>query len=325
VWLRVKRMGDRVASREKVLAAKALAEQRTTPALSAALLLGIGRSSCRFSSFDEAVAELKRAVEEAAALGEEGYETQVIALILLGFVEQGIARLSDAATTLDRAVSLCESHGDALHLASSMNNRGLLRAFQGDSAGMIADFERVISLGRELGQYPLEVFGHCNLGELLYGMDRLDDALPHVTRAQSLHERGAAGAWRPEIILLEARMALYRGDISRARALTQRVRGEGAEPLTVPSDDVLCSMVELATAETSDDAAWDALEARSARYSLGQERIEVIEARGMYEARRGRTTAARGHYERAVQLAGEIPNVLRGRILRGLEQLKTSN
>lgn len=313
-------MGDHVRSRDKVLAAKALAEGRSTPALSARLHLAIGRSSCRFSNIDEAVVALERAAAEAAALGEEGYETQVISLLLLGALEQGIANLSNAERVLDRAVSLCEAHGDALHLGSSINSRAVLRAFQGDSVRMTADFERVIALGRELGQYFLEFSGHNNLGEFLFWMDRIDEAAPHVARARSINERWAAGGFRPETILLEARIALYRGDIEHARALVQRVRGEGAAQLTAPSDDVLCSMVELATCD-ADDAAWDALEARSARYSVGQERIEVIEARGMAEARRGRKAAARRHFERAAALAGQIPNVLRERILRRLATL----
>jgi tetratricopeptide (TPR) repeat protein len=313
-------MGDYVASRDKVLAAKALTEGRTTPALSASLLLAIGRSSCRFSCSDEAIAALELAAAEAAALGEEGYETQVVALLLLGGLAQGIGNLSNAESVLDDAIALCERHGDALHLGSSMNTRGALRAFQGDSVRMVADFERVISLGRELGQYYLEFSGHYNLGEFLYWMDRIDDATAQVARARSMTERWAAGGWRPETILLEARIALYRGDVAQARTLAQRVRGEGAAPLTVPSDDVLCSMVELASSD-ADDVAWDALEQRSARYSVGPERIEVIEARGMAEARRENLEAARGHYERAAELARQIPNVLRDRILRRLSQL----
>jgi tetratricopeptide (TPR) repeat protein len=313
-------MGDFLASRDKVLEAKTLTEGRTTPALSARLLLAIGRSSCRFSCIDEAITALELAATEAAALGEEGYETQVIALLLLGSLAQGIANLSNAESVLDRAISLCEAHGDALHLGSSINSRGLLRAFQGDTLRTIADFERVISLGRELGQYYLEFSGHLNLGEFLYWMDRIDEAAAHVARAHSMNERWAIGGWRPETILLEGRIALYRGDIEQARSLAQRVRGEGAAPLTVPSDDVLCSMIELATSE-ADDVAWDALEQRSTRYSFGPERIEVIEARGIVEARRGRLDAARGHFERAAELARQIPNVLRDRILRRLAQL----
>jgi hypothetical protein len=159
------------------------------------------------------------------------------------------------------------------------------------------------------------------LGEFLYWMDRLDDAAPHVARVKSMNERWAAGTSRPDTVLLEARTALYRGDLTLARDLALRVRGEGAGPLTVPSADVFCSMIELATSDTSDDVAWDALEMRSSRYSMGQERIEVIEARGLSEVRRGHAREARRHFERALQLAAQIPNVLGERIKRRLGEL----
>jgi eukaryotic-like serine/threonine-protein kinase len=188
---------------------------------------------------------------------------------------------------------------------------------------MVADFERVISLGRELGQYYLEFSGHQNLGEFLYWMDRLDEAAAHVARARATCERWAAGGWRPETVLLEARIALYRGDIEQARSLAQRVRGEGNGPLTVPADDVFCSMVELATSD-ADDAAWDDLEQRTAKFSVWQERIEVVEARGLLEVRRGNLDAARSHLERAAELAKQIPNVLRDRITRRLASLPAS-
>lgn len=316
-------MGDHAALRDKVLAAKALAEGRATPALSARLQLAIGLSSFRFSALDDAIIALERAANEAAALGEEGYETQVIALIVLGVLSQGIANLANAETVLDRAVSLSEAHGDVLHLGSSINSRGVLRAFQGDSLRMVADFERVISLGRELGQYYLEFSGHQNLGEFLYWMDRLDEAATHVARARATCERWASGGWRPETVLLEARIALYRGEIEQARALAQRVRGEGTGPLTVPADDVFCSMVELATSH-ADDAAWDDLEQRSAKFAVWQERIEVVEARGLLELRRGNVDAARSHLERAAELATQIPNVLRERIMRRLTNMPAS-
>lgn len=316
-------MGEHVASRDKALAAQVLADGRATPELSARLHLAIGRSNARFSRLDDAVKELECAAHEAAALDEEGYETQVVALLLLGALQQGLGNLPGAETVLDRAVSLCEAHGDALHLGSSMNSRGVLRAFQGDSLGMVADFERVISLGRELGQYYVEFAGHYNLGEFLYWMERLDEAAVHVARAHAMNERWATGGFRPETVLLEARIALYRGDIEHAQSLARRLRGGEATQLAVPSEDVLCSMVELATSN-ADDAAWDALEQRAMKwYSVGQERIEVIEARAMAEVRQGRFDAARRHYERAAELAGQIPNVLRDRILRRLARLES--
>lgn len=208
-------------------------------------------------------------------------------------------------------------------LGSSINSRRVFRDLQGDSLMMVADFERVISLGRELGQHYLEFTGHQNLGEFLYWMDRLDEAAVHVARAQATCERWAVGGWRPETVLLEARIALYRGEIARARTVASRVRGDGSDPLAVPANDVFCSMVELATSEM-DESAWDELEERAAKFAVWQERIEVVEARGLVELRRGNIDAARCHLERAAELATQVPNVLRERIMRRLANMRTS-
>ncbi|TKD07853.1 hypothetical protein E8A74_16290 [Polyangium fumosum] len=312
-------MGEHAASRDKVHEAQALVAGRATPLLSARILLGIGRSHYRFSLKEEALDALTRAATEAAALGEAGYETQVIALLMLGYLEQGIGRHAEAERALDRAVTLCDTHGDALHLAASINTRGVLRGFQGERQRMISDLERVISLGRELGQDYIEWTGHFNLGECLYLMAELEAAEPHVAQARAIDERPMGGEPRTASILLQARMLLYRGDIENARALAARARGGTSAPLTVPSDDVLCSMIELA-AEDAGEEAWEALEARSERYSIGQERIEVVEARGLSALRRGRWREAARHLERALALSRQIPNVIGKRLARHLAE-----
>jgi hypothetical protein len=86
---------------------------------------------------------------------------------------------------------------------------------------------------------------------------------------------------------------------------------------------VLFTMVEIATSDVSADA-WDALEARSERVSVGQERIEVIEARALAEQRRGRADEARRHLQRALDLAARIPNAMGARLRRRVRELVES-
>lgn len=210
---------------------------------------------------------------------------------------------------------------DVLLVGISMNSCGISGAFRCGSLRMVADFERVIALGRELGQHDLDLSGHHNHGELLGYLDRIDDAARHVARAWNMYERWASGCWRSETVLLDARIARYRGDLATAGEFALHARGEGTRALPVPVENVLCSMVELAMSDV-DDVAWDALEQRAAGNNpVGQERIESLEARGLMEARMGRVDAARRHLERAAQLACEIPNLLRDRVERVLAQL----
>jgi serine/threonine protein kinase/tetratricopeptide (TPR) repeat protein len=313
-------MADYEASRERVEQARALPLSVVPPALSARLWLGMGRSMHRFSRQEEAVSLLSRALSVADELGEEAYETQVIALLLLGFILQGLSRLAEAKAALDRAIASCEAHGDSLHLAGAINSRALLSACLGDKPRMMADLDRVIALGRELGQDWLELIGHYNFAESLYLWDDLEGALPHVEQALSISVRRAAGAPLLAVELLDARMRLYRGDRDGAREIVQRIRARSGGALPVPSEDVLCTMVELSIEEAG-EAAWEALEERSAQFSIGQERIEVIEARALAALRQGRVDEGLHQLGRALGMAVSIPNVMRPRLLRRRAEL----
>ncbi|WP_437905812.1 protein kinase [Sorangium sp. So ce327] len=320
-------MDEFKSSEERVEEAGVLADEITlSPALTARLALGAGRTLHRFSREEEAAAALERAAASAASLGDDGYETLVISLLMLGFVLQGLGRLDDAEDALGRAIALCEAHHDTLHLCVVTNNRALLWACRGDKARMIADLERVLALARDLGQGALERVGEYNLGEYLYLMDDLAAAGPHIDRALQIERHRFCGVCRPVALLLKARFLFFCGEQAEARALFEQMRemqerasAEGqADALMVPSEAVLCAMIDLATQDggSADDAAWDALVDRSAQSSVGQEHIEVLEIRAVTALRRGRLAAARGALSAALEAAERIPNVMGDRLRR---------
>ena len=321
-------MDEYKSSEARVEQASALLPEARSPLLEARLLLGRGRSLHRFSREEEAAATLERAAVAAARLGDEGYETRVIARLMLGFIHQGLGRLDEGSAALDDVVALCEAHGDTFHLAGTFNNRALLRALLGQKEEMIADLSRCLSIARNLGQRSLELMAEFNLGEYLYLMADLEAAEPHVRRALALDVQLSGGEGRPVVVLLEARLRLYRGDEGAARTLVARIRARQAEAseqgrsdaLMVPSEDVLCAMVELSTRD-ADAQAWDELIARSASCSVGQEHLEVLEARAIAAERRGRHEEARLGLERAIERAARIPNVMAGRLRRRLAQV----
>lgn len=309
-------MGEHAASAQCVAQAfDKASSQDVPPLLEARLLLGRGRSLHRSSREEQARVELERALAVADQLGEEAYETRVIAMLMSSFILQGLARLKDAARALDRAVAACEAHGDLLHLASAVNNRALLAGCLGDKPSMVKDFERVIALGRHLGQDAIQIAGHYNLGEYLYLWGNIEAALPHANRALQLEMLRTSNAPRMEIELLPARLALHRGDLAAARDVVAFIRARKRASEPAPAIDVLCTMVEYASGDV-DAAAWDALEARSAQFSIGQERIEVIEARAVSALRRGFVDEARRHIVRAIETARTIPNVMHERLER---------
>jgi len=321
-------MDEYTSSEKRVERARVLAESTTiSPALEARLLLGIGRSLHRFSREEDAAEALERAVDLADRLGDAAYETHVIALMVLGFIYPVLGRLDDAREAIDRTVDLCEQHGDLLHLVGAINNRALYRAYRGDRAGMHADFIRVLSLARELGHRTPELFAHYNLAECLMLMDHVDAAAPHVKRALAIEEHRAGDASRPVVVLLAARLELARGDEEAARRILERirahqidaVRANRIDTLMVPSEDVLASMIDLATRDAS-ALEWDELASLAARFSVGQEQIEVLEARALAAFRRRRFAEARLHFAAAFAVASRIPNVMGARLRRELAE-----
>jgi tetratricopeptide (TPR) repeat protein len=318
-------MDEFTTSRERVRQAEELFPEGGSEALHTGLLLGIGRSLHRHSCEREAAGYLERAVLLAEPLGDEGYETLVIALLMLGFILQGLGRLDEAGRALDRVIALCEEHGDTLHLVPAVSNRALLRALLGNKAEMIAGLTRVLSLARELGQATLELVGHYNLGEYLYLMDDLEAAGPHVDRAVAIEQQRMGDDARPVVALLAARLRLYRGEEEHALAILDSIRSrqtwahaaDQPNTLMVPSEGVFCKMIDLAT-RGADDVEWDELEAESERFSIGQEYIEVLEMRAISALRRGLHEQASRQLERALAAADRIPNVMRARLERQL-------
>ncbi|WP_433926481.1 serine/threonine-protein kinase PknK [Sorangium cellulosum] len=310
-------------SKERVEEAKALVTSELPPALAARLSMAVARSLLRESRAEESALQFETAVAQAEAVGDECYETLVVSLLLLGFIYPGLGRLDDAGAVLDRTIRMCESRGDLLHLGPAINSRALLRACLGDPEGMILDLCRLLTISRELGLGMLELVGEFNLGEYLYLMGNLETAMLHVERAVALerHQRGEES--RPVVELLLARLLLYKGDEREARAIIEAIRRRQAKAAAegragmemAPLEEVQWSMIDLATREASEEA-WDELEERSARFSVGQEQIEVIEARARALSRRGRHVEARAALERAIEVAGRIPNVMRERLER---------
>jgi tetratricopeptide (TPR) repeat protein len=293
------------------------------PLLQARLLLGAGRSLHRRDCEEDAAVVLMRAVDLSAQLGDEAYETLVIALLLLGFILPGLGRLEEAARVLDDVIRRCEERGDWLHFGSAINNRALVWAYLGDRERMMDDLQRTIAVGRALGQAALELVGHFNFGELLYLMDEIEAAAPHLRAAAAVAARQTGGSRPTVVALLDARIRLYGGDGAGARAIVAEIRAReddararGAVDCAMsPSEDVLCSMVELAAGDAG-EAAWDELEARSARASVGQEHIEVLEARALSALRRRRPDEASRAIEKALRAASRIPNAIGGRLQR---------
>jgi hypothetical protein len=292
----------------------------------ARLLLGVGRTMFRKGRWKESCPPLEAAADRALALGDAGYETRVVAQLLLAVILPNLGQISEAEALLDDVITACNQRDDFFHLGSAINNRRNLWMARKDLPNALKDQERFMHLGRELGMVGWEYFAEHNLGELYYQAGDTAAAAPHITRAIELERQHPEVASRPWALLLHARVLAWEGVYPQARerlgqvreALAQRPGSGGLSA----NEEVLFAMVELATSEAAAEA-WRQLRERSARDSMEQEPLEVLEMMGLAALRRGDRAEAVRLLEEALQRAASIPNVMEARLRRTLERALT--
>ena len=322
-------MNDYSGSAERVEAARLLAGPSPPPLVQARLRLGEGRALYRLNRWAQACAVLEDAALLTKPLGDEGYETLVISLILLGAALPDLGRSDESEAVFAQALELARERGDVLHTASLLNNRRNLWVARRDLLRALEDQGEFMRLGRELGMVSMEYFGEYNLGELHYQAGEPEAALPHVARAVEIERRHPEVSPGPVGLLLAARIAAAQGDAEGARARLAEVdetlaqaradRRPGGE--LSPSQEVLRAMVDLATRPAS-DAEWQALLNRSRQASVEQEPIEVQAMRGLAALRAGQREPGERALRAALRLAASLPNVMEARLRRELSRFR---
>ncbi len=315
-------------SDELVEKAKELAENATTPLIEARLLMGLGRSSFRFSRDAQAAQLLDRAAERAETLGDAGYETLVISLLLNGYVLATLGRLDESERAFDRVIPLCAERGDKLHLGAAVGNRFMLWTCRNDKARLIADLEHLLGISREMGNGRMEQQAHFYLGVFQRWLHNFEEAEKHARRAVEIDERRFGEAARPESRLLLARVLAARGDSAAARVILSEIRARqlrararnDREIELLPAEEAFFTMVDLVTRVT-EESEWDGLQARARVCLTGQDLIEVLEMRGRAAQRDRRQDRARKAFQEALEIAKSVPNVTRDRIERELAVL----
>jgi eukaryotic-like serine/threonine-protein kinase len=315
-------------SREATARAAELVTDDDPPLLRARLLQALGRSANRFNQDLEGIRYYEQAIAVAEPLGDEGYEVVVTSLLLLGFVLPFVGRADDAAVCLERALALCQSKADELHLGAVFNNRSCLWIALNDQRRALDDMDRARAYSRRLGISNLERMVELNLGIYLYWLGELDAAAPHVERLIELDHRRMRSGVRPDGQVLRARLLFVRGDLDACRREVVEVarhqdeagRQHARDMLLMPSDRVLFDAVTLAVSGGS-AADWDEVCSRAGQVSQGQELLEVMELCGLAAERRGELDAARRAWDSALEAGARIPNVFEDRLRRRLAGL----
>jgi serine/threonine protein kinase/tetratricopeptide (TPR) repeat protein len=303
--------------------ARALAPAERPALLEARLHMSEGRAAWRLRELEPGRRRLEQAIAEAEALGDPGYETLVIALLLLGLITVAQGDLAVAGPTFERVIALCEERGDTLHLAAALNNRRELWLRTKDAARAAADGLRCRQIGRELGHSEVEYGSAYNLAELYYLTGDLEAAWPHLRRAVEIEP---ANATKPLSLLLQARLLAYADRRTAARSVIESIRENQSQARTMgdmdalflESEEVLFQMAELATRETM-SREWESLRARAERVSPAEELTEVIELMGLVALRRGRIAQGRALLREALEVCVRSPHIIEERIRQRLE------
>jgi eukaryotic-like serine/threonine-protein kinase len=320
-------MRDYRKSRSLVEEAQDLASHTLSPLIEARLCLGVGRVRLHFNQWTEAMHMFERAAHQAESLGDPGYETRVIALLLLATLRTLSNQQETAQATFEEVIFLCESRGDRQHLAGAISNRYFLWLALGDVDKAARDALRCRQIGREIGLSELEYSGSYNLAELYYYAGDLDSARPHLRQAQEIEPSNSK---RPLSLLLEARFLIHTGDASGAAEVLARIAAdqerarasEDMDALFIDSEDVLYHMVQLAVGEAADEQ-WQALRERAQKSAQPHDLAEILEIAALVAMRQGKPDKAIGLFEQALEACKRTSHLIEKRIERELASLRS--
>ncbi|MDB4973095.1 MAG: protein kinase [Myxococcaceae bacterium] len=301
----------------------------TTGLLAARLAMSEARVEHRQGVAEACVRLGTEAATRAQRLGDEGYETRLIALMLVASDCAKLGRLDEAERYFEQTVQEAERHADLLHLGAATVNRALLWFARKDVTRLFADLRRAAQISREVGEPRMEYCTLVNMAESEYAIEELSAAVEHSERALVL----ARQLWGDSLELgarelLLARVALYRDDPAEAQRLAQRIRArleEGADRQTdvdlPPTDRLLLEMVELRLRGAS-DTEWEQLAVRCSELAFQpHEELELLESRALAAHGRGEREQSRQLFESALKLSEDKPNLLSDRVARKAAQL----
>ena len=296
--------------------------------VAARLSLLRGCSAWRFGEALETIRLCEEATRQARQFGDEAYEVQVGALLVLSCLYPSFDRLDDASAVFDQLQALCEAKHDERHLAAILINRGYLWIAKDEPLRLSADLDQAVVYSRRLACAPLEEHSQINLANYLYWVGEFEAATPHVQRIIELQEGHLGENVRPQGRLLLARVLWSKGDETGARSTVDAIReqqqharaaGNGVA-LLLPSEQVHFDMLDLALAQGS-ESDWQALLERGEKATVGAELAEIYEIRGRVALRNDAREFARAAWVRALQITAGVPASMRRRIKVELDEL----
>jgi eukaryotic-like serine/threonine-protein kinase len=302
-----------------------------SPLLRARLAMSLARTHFRLGEIDAAIRAGNQAVQLAAALGDAGYETRIIAQLVVAPCYPVAGKLEEAERCFEQLIAEAESRGDLRHVAAALGNRAILWHSLNNVERLFADLARSAQLAREVGEAALEYVAIYNWAESDYALGQLPAARVHAQRMLELarHQFGETNREVSASELLLARIALYDGDLDDARRLAagviqrvERGRAEGdSEAELEPSARVLLQMVQLSV-NAAPLTAWQELLTDIRSIELQPtEVLELLERAALSAAQLGEWQVGQALYKQARETQADKPSLIMDRIARRLGPL----
>jgi LuxR family transcriptional regulator, maltose regulon positive regulatory protein len=264
--------------------------------------------------FPEAVARSQQALAE---LPSEAQSIRCVVALNLGLLYLGSWQLEEARQACLEAYEIAQQSGENLFVAvTALSELGAAAVLQGFLDEGVSFFHRSIQLGK-IGpdrDMPIPAIGYAHgwLGAVYFQRDQLDEAENHLQKALELVELIGPQESVNYAYLWQARLALARGDLSRAESWLSRVEARAREyPLEgLIKTEWLVNRVKLALARGDLDGAESLLESHGV--PAGDLQDDPASAAGEPQARlpeyllRARSLLARGKTHNAIELLEKL-------------------
>jgi len=251
---------------------------------------------------------------EAIAVGEAAgaLAAQGRAHFTIGFVRGVTGFLDESRASLDKAVELSNTAGDAVVRSLSLSGAGLLRNWAGDYGEAAQLQKEGKTLARDSGLlFPL-LFSSFLHGLSLTGKGDYDDALASFTEGLSLAERVGDEAIHHRLLNCLGWLYADLGDLDQAEELNSisaRIGRRRTDPGTQPNAElnlaeIYCSKADVARSQDQYDEVY--------RYFLNPDNslwmryrysIRMFAGMGELALRRGDLSTARSHSAQCLELA----------------------
>lgn len=238
-WARLELgLGDARAAQDRLLAVRAIADERPGTPLARASAVYLARAHVGLGEYVSALALLVPALMDQSALGAEALAYRGLALAYVG--EQ-----ADARAALEQAVLTARAAASRRVEALAEACLGSVLQRSDDTEGARAAYERAIAAAEDAGDAGVLATAQLNLAGLLKISGDIAGAIEHYEAAVDMGRRSGRRATVRQALLNLANTDLFLGRLARARTSIETLNAQRAQLPRVAQAQLLGLEAEL--------------------------------------------------------------------------------